>query len=583
MISILKRYLKKYIGEIIGNIAIVAAQMVIQTFLIIGEMQRIIDFGVVEGNFDYILHAGIRMLVFTLLAGVCTVATSYLSAKIVAGVTTALRNDCFHKVLSFSAQEYNEFGISTLMTRTSADCVQIQILLINFLRSCLMLPILIVCIMILVFRVNVTLFSVLFVTFIFTIFLLVYFGAKSSDAFEALQCKVDRISLLVKEKLSGVRSVRAFRNEELEEKKLAGANEGAYNVSIYANSKINFLAPLSLVIMNWAVVVIYFIGSKQLQAGMASISDLLVIFQYLTYFIGSLAAVPILINMIPKAAVSGRRIKELLDYEPEEKQKTVTKYEPVLCANGITEGEVEFKHVIFGYSGATDVIADISFTAMPGKTTAIIGTTGSGKTTIMNLILRLYEMTFGEILIDGKSIRDYDVDYLRSRISYATQKPMIFQDTVYNNIVSYNAACSKERVEAACDASEFTQVLEKLPNGLESEMSQGGMNLSGGQRQRLSLARTLAKDAAIYIFDDTFSALDAKTEASARKKIKEMLKGKTVLMVAQKISTIVDADQIIVLDRGRIAGKGSHKELLENCKEYQEIYKTQCYVEKEGM
>lgn len=583
MLSILKRYLKDYLVEIIVNVVIVAVQMVIQTFLIIGEMQRIIDCGVVTGDFNYIVRAGIRMLLFTLLAGVCTVATSYLSAKIVAGVTKALRNDCFHKVLSFSSQDYNEFGVSTLMTRTSADCVQIQILLINFLRSCLMLPILIVCIMILVFRVNVTLFLILFITFIFTIFFLVYFGAKSSEAFENLQSKVDRISLLVKEKISGVRSIRAFRNEELEEKKLDAANKDAYDASIYANSKINFLAPLSLVIMNWAVVIIYFVGSKQLQSGMASISDLLVIFQYLTYFVGSLAAVPILINMIPKAAVSGRRIQELLDFEPKKMQKTGEGNGITNCNEGITAGEIEFKNVIFGYSGATEVIADISFTAMSGKTTAIIGTTGSGKTTIMNLILRLYEMTFGEILIDGKSIRDYDVDYLRSRISYATQKPMIFQDTVLNNIVSYNGSCSKERVEEACDASEFTQVLDKLPNGLESEMAQGGMNLSGGQRQRLSLARTLAKDAAIYIFDDTFSALDAKTEASARKKIEKMLKGKTVLMVAQKISTIVDADQIIVLDKGRIAGKGSHKELLENCKEYQEIYKTQCYVEKEGM
>ena len=268
---------------------------------------------------------------------------------------------------------------------------------------------------------------------------------------------------------------------------------------------------------------------------------------------------------------------ELLDYEQNVKIAKNTRTE------GITEGEIEFKHVIFGYSGATDVIADVSFTAKPGQTTAFIGTTGSGKTTIMNLILRLYEMNFGEIKIDGTSIRDYDSDYLRSRISYATQKPMVFQDTVKNNIMAYDENCSQERMMAACDASEFAEVLEKLPNGLETEMAQGGMNISGGQRQRLSLARTLAKDADIYIFDDTFSALDAKTEASARRKIKEMLKGKTVLMVAQKISTIVDADQIVVLDRGRIAGKGTHEELLKNCKEYQEIYQTQCYVGKEEM
>ena len=577
MIKLVKHYLKDYIGDILVNLLVTIVQIVFQSVFIINEMKYIIDNGVMQNNMPYIIQSGIKMLIFTVAAGLCTVVTSYLSAKIVAGVVCAIRKDCFSKVIAFSAQDYNKFGVSTLMTRTSADCVQIQILLINFMRSCLMLPIMIGCIMIMIFRMNMVLFWVLTVAFALTIAMLVYFGAKSKASFEILQNKIDRISLLVKEKLVGVRAVRAFRNQNLEEEKLSVANEDAYEAAIMANGKINFLAPISLVIMNWTVVVIYFIGSKQLQAGMASISDLLVIFQYLVYFISSLTAVPILINMLPKAAVSSKRINELLDYEQNVKIAKNTRTE------GITEGEIEFKHVIFGYSGATDVIADVSFTAKPGQTTAFIGTTGSGKTTIMNLILRLYEMNFGEIKIDGTSIRDYDSDYLRSRISYATQKPMVFQDTVKNNIMAYDENCSQERMMAACDASEFAEVLEKLPNGLETEMAQGGMNISGGQRQRLSLARTLAKDADIYIFDDTFSALDAKTEASARRKIKEMLKGKTVLMVAQKISTIVDADQIVVLDRGRIAGKGTHEELLKNCKEYQEIYQTQCYVGKEEM
>ena len=577
MIKLVKHYLKDYIGDILVNLLVTIVQIVFQAVFIINEMKHIIDNGVMQNNMPYIIQSGIKMLIFTVAAGLCTVVTSYLSAKIVAGVVCAIRKDCFSKVIAFSAQDYNKFGVSTLMTRTSADCVQIQILLINFMRSCLMLPIMIGCIMIMIFRMNMVLFWVLTVAFALTIAMLVYFGAKSKAAFEILQEKIDRISLLVKEKLVGVRAVRAFRNQKLEEEKLSFANEDAYQAAITANMKINFLAPISLVIMNWTVVAIYFIGSKQLQAGMASISDLLVIFQYLVYFISSLTAVPILINMLPKAAVSSKRINELLDYEQNVKAAKNTRTE------GITEGEIEFKHVIFGYSGATDVIADVSFTAKPGQTTAFIGTTGSGKTTIMNLILRLYEMNFGEIKIDGTSIRDYDSDYLRSRISYATQKPMVFQDTVRNNIMAYDENCSQERIMDACDASEFAEVLAKLPNGLETEMAQGGMNISGGQRQRLSLARTLAKDADIYIFDDTFSALDAKTEASARRKIKEMLKGKTVLMVAQKISTIVDADQIVVLDRGRIAGKGTHEELLKNCKEYQEIYQTQCYVGKEEM
>lgn len=381
----------------------------------------------------------------------------------------------------------------------------------------------------------------------------------------------------MKEKISGVRAIRAFRNQKYEEEKLEAANTEAYNASIAANAKINFLAPFSLIIMNWTVVLIYFVGTEQLQMKMASISDLLLIFQYLAYFISSIAVIPVLVNLLPKVSVSCERINALLD-DKEEAPLSRSR-----DCNGIENGKVEFNNVIFGYSGATNVITDITFTAKPGKTTAFIGTTGSGKTTIINLLMGLYRMNSGEIKIDGKSIRDYDPDYLRSRISYGTQKAMIFQDIVYNNIAAYNKACSKERVKASCDAAKFSEVLSKLPDGLNSMMAQDGMNISGGQRQRLSLARTLAKDAAIYIFDDTFSALDTKTEASVRKNIKCMLKGKTVIMVAQKISAIADADNIIVLDKGRIAGQGTHDYLLSNCDEYREIYNTQCYTEKEDI
>ena len=312
---------------------------------------------------------------------------------------------------------------------------------------------------------------------------------------------------------------------------------------------------------------------------MVSVSELLLIFQYTAYFLNSLAVVPVLVNLLPKVSVSCRRINELLDYEPpvaavESREKR---------REGITSGEVIFKNVIFGYSGAAEVIADISFTARAGKTTAIIGSTGSGKTTLMNLLAGLYRPTFGDILIDGISTRELDGDYMRSRISYATQRVMVFQDTARNNIGAYDDACTQEQILRACDAAGFTEVLAKMPDGLDTVMSQGGMNISGGQRQRLSLARAAAKQAAVYIFDDSFSALDAKTETCVRKNIKELLRDRTVLMVAQKISTIVDADHIIVLENGRIAGQGTHRELLEHCEVYRKIYETQCYSQKEEL
>lgn len=245
-------------------------------------------------------------------------------------------------------------------------------------------------------------------------------------------------------------------------------------------------------------------------------------------------------------------------------------------------GEIEFKDVIFGYAGATDVITHISLTIPAGRTTAFIGTTGSGKTTIMNLIMGFYEPTFGEIYVDGVSLKERDMNIYRPAISYATQKAYVFQDTVYNNLSMYDAHVTKDRVMAACDAAGFKEVLELMPEGLNTIMAQGGTNISGGQRQRLSLARTVTKEAKIYIFDDTFSALDAKTEKNAREKIFKMLSGKTIVMVAQKIDTIKHADQIVVLKHGQIAGIGRHEELLNTCGEYQEIYKTQNYMEKRG-
>lgn len=577
MIKLLKKYIKNCTPAFVGSVFFVIMQVFVQTVLLMAEMKTILDQGVVQSNMDVIRQSGFKMLFYTLLCGTCSVVGSYLSARVTAKITCDIRKDCFRKVSEMSPQDFNRFGASTLLTRTMADGMQIQILMINILRSSLMVPVIIVCLLILLYQINRQMFWLIFAFFAATVFYLVYFGIKSKPAFVELQNKTDTINLFMREKLSGARAIRAFRNQGFEEEKMAAANQAAYESAVRANAKINFLAPVSCIAMNWAVVITYLLGTRQLQMKMTSISDLLLLFQYLAFLIASLDIVPVLVNMLPKASVSSQRINELLEYE------SVTAPNRNNMQTGIGAGRVEFENVIFGYSGATNVIADISFVAKPGKVTAFIGATGSGKTTIMNLLMGLYQMTFGEIKIDGISIRDFNSDYLRSRISFATQRAMVFQDTVFHNISAYDEAVTSQDVLSACDDAGFTEVLNKMPDGLNTIMAQGGMNISGGQRQRLSLARAIAKDADIYIFDDTFSALDAKTEAAVRGKIKERLKGKTVFMVAQKISTIADADHIIVLEKGRIAGQGTHDELMASCREYQEIYKTQCYMEEESL
>ena len=571
MLSLYKKYLGHYTPFVIATFITTCIIYFFQLCLLLPESKRIIDKGVNLQNTDVIWQSGIMMVIFTLIIGICNLLNAYFSSKATAGFTCSVRKACFTKANSLSPQDFAKFGESTLLNRTMADVVNITVVTINALRLWMAIPILIVTELFIIALNNVYIFMVLAFFFILTVTFLIVFMAKSRKNFEYLQQKLDKINLNMRERIVGIRHIRAFGNEELVYEKSAKGNEDVYNEAISANSKINFLSPVAMVVMNWVVVLIYILGTQQIKEGMASISQLLLIFQYISSFILSLMTIPFLINILPKGMVSARRINELLNFEP-------TKYETAQhIKKDKTLGKVEFRNVVFGYSGALDVIADISFTAQAGKTTAFIGTTGSGKTTVMNLMQGLYLPTFGDILIDDISIRNADENWLRSCFSYGTQRPMIFQDTVKNNI---SRTVSDERIKQACDASCFSEILAQKNEGLEFQLAQGGMNLSGGQRQRLSLARTVARDAPIYIFDDTFSALDAQTEKKSRKAINNMLKGKTIIMVAQKINTIRDADNIIVLEKGRIAGQGKHDDLLKSCKVYQEIYQTQCYLDK---
>ncbi|MDD6776937.1 ABC transporter ATP-binding protein [Methanobrevibacter sp.] len=543
---------------------------------IINMSKVILDNGVKVNNFEVIYNSGILMLIYTLGSMIMVTLVSYITSYITGKVSFDLRSKMFRKVTDLSLYDFNKFESASLMNRATGDINVIQLFILNLLRSCLLIPFVIVGVIIETVLINRTLAAILIVFFIITILFMFIKGNKSIIFFNKLQVSVDRLNLLLREKVYGVRSIRAFGKEDYERNKFEKANDDSYELNIESSLKLYYVAPMAVLLMNVAVVIIYYVGGIQLQYNMVNVADLLLFFQYITYFLSSLALIPFIVKIMPKAIVASNRIEEVFEYEP------------ILLNNPIKQEYkedsfkgVEFNNVIFGYSGAKDVIADINFKAPKGTTTALIGATGSGKSTVMYLLNRMYDPTFGEILIDGVNIKDIDLKELHSKISFGSQKSMVFNDTVIENIRMSDDSITREDIERACEITLFTDAFKSLPSGIDSIIEENGTNISGGQRQRLSLARTIAKDSDIYIFDDTFSALDMKTEKIVRENIKELLKDKTVFMVAQKISTIIDADNILVFDAGRIVCQGTHEELLEKCEIYKEIYESQAYMNKE--
>ncbi|WP_295029511.1 ABC transporter ATP-binding protein [uncultured Methanobrevibacter sp.] len=543
---------------------------------IINMSKVILDNGVKVNNFEVIYNSGILMLIYTLGSMIMVTLASYITSYITGKVSFDLRSKMFRKVTDLSLYDFNKFESASLMNRATGDINVIQLFILNLLRSCLLIPFVIVGVIIETVLINRTLAAILIVFFIITILFMFIKGNKSIIFFNKLQVSVDRLNLLLREKVYGVRSIRAFGKEDYERNKFEKANDDSYELNIESSLKLYYVAPMAVLLMNVAVVIIYYVGGIQLQYNMVNVADLLLFFQYITYFLSSLALIPFIVKIMPKAIVASNRIEEVFEYEP------------ILLNNPIKQEYkedsfkgVEFNNVIFGYSGAKDVIADINFKAPKGTTTALIGATGSGKSTVMYLLNRMYDPTFGEILIDGVNIKDIDLKELHSKISFGSQKSMVFNDTVIENIRMSDDSITREDIERACEITLFTDAFKSLPSGIDSIIEENGTNISGGQRQRLSLARTIAKDSDIYIFDDTFSALDMKTEKIVRENIKELLKDKTVFMVAQKISTIIDADNILVFDAGRIVCQGTHEELLEKCEIYKEIYESQAYMNKE--
>lgn len=565
MKRLLKDYLLPYSKLIILTAFFVFVHVALQ-INIMSMTQTILDNGVKHHNLGLIWNTGLVMFILTLILAVAMFSSSYLSAHITASLVCDIREDMFNKINSLSPTDYKRFSISSLMTRATSDATIVQSFMINFLRDCLLIPFVLIGIIVAMSMINLKLASILIVCFITTVTLMIVYSKQSVEIFSQVQEILDHLNLLLKEKILGARSIRAFGKEKYETKKFEKYNINSYEGSLHAANKIYFLTPLALIIMNLAIVLVYYFGSLEIQAGLARVSDLILFFQYSTFFIGSLGLIPFIVNTIPKFIVSSGRIEEVLYYDTE----LSNNYELTQPNNGT----VEFKNVNFSYNPGRNVLNDICFKAAPGTVTAFIGSTGSGKTSIINLLTRFYDPDNGQILIDGTDIRNIDITGLRDNVSLSSQEVMILNDTARNNILMGSNLTDKE-LESVCDDSLFSEVINKLPEGLNTQMSQSGMNISGGEKQRLNIARSLAKNANIYIFDDSFSSLDNKKERIISDKIFNRLKAKTIFLVSQKINNIIDADNIIVLDKGRIESQGTHEQLLESSSIYQEIYQTQ--------
>ena len=527
---------------------------------------------------DYIIYSGLKMLGYALGSAVGAILVGFLASRIAAGFSKDLREAVFEKVTHFSNENLNTFSTSSLITRTTNDIQQLQMTVAMFLRIVMYAPIIGVGAILHVIEsgANMTwilaLCVVIILSVVFMIFMIVM------PKFKIMQKMIDKMNSVVRELLDGMLVIRAFNNEHLEEAKFDKANKDITSISLFTTRAMAFMMPIMMFLMNGTTLMILWFGSKQVDAGIIQVGSIMAFMQYAMQVIMAFLMITMVAIMLPRANVSALRIHEVLSSEITVKDKS----NPVDFSSSM-RGVVSFKNVSFRYPGADeDVLSNISFETKPGETTAFIGSTGSGKSTLINLVPRFYDVTSGSICVDGVDIRDVKQADLRSRIGYVPQKGMLLSGDIESNLLYSKKDASKKDIESALDISQSTEFVSKKPEGIHSEISQGGTNVSGGQRQRLSIARAIVRKPEIYIFDDSFSALDFKTDANLREALATSCKEtkSTVLLVAQRISSILHADQIIVLDEGKMVGKGTHAELMESCDVYQQIASSQLTKEE---
>ncbi len=577
MPGLLARYLRPYRSQI----SVVLVLLLIQAMgnLYLPDLNGdIINYGVVTGDNDYILRTGGLMLIVTAVLGVAAVVSVYLSARIAMGFGRDVRSAIFSKVETFSQVEVNHFGPASLITRNTNDVLQVQTVVLMSLTIMISAPILIIGGIIMALRTDVPLSGLLLIVIPLMALVIGLVMTRAIPLFRAVQVKIDRINQVMRETLSGIRVIRAFVRTEHEEKRFDVASLDLFQTQLRVTRLFAITIPTMTLILSLSTVAVMWFGAARVDSGDLSIGNLTAFLQYLMQILFAVLTAVFMFILIPRAMVSSGRIREVLDTAPSIHDPAVAVLpDPASPERGV----VEFRDVSFGYPGAEQpVLNDIAFRAEPGKTTAIVGSTGSGKTTLINLIPRLYDATTGSVMVDGVDVREMDREDLWTRIGLIPQKAFLFTGTVASNLRYGDEEATDDELWKALEIAQGRDFVREMEGGLEAPITQGGTNVSGGQRQRLSIARAIVRNAPIYVFDDSFSALDFTTDARLREALGRELGGSTVIIVAQRVGTILHADQIIVMDGGRIVGIGTHHELLETNQTYREIVFSQLSEEE---
>lgn len=539
-------------------------------------MSDIVNDGITAGNIHYIVQVGFKMLGISFLSAGCNVMVGLIGSRTAAGLCRSLRQDVFVAVESFSNAELDQFSTSSLITRTTNDITQIQQLVVMMIKIVFYAPIMAVGGILHALAKDTSMSWVIAVAVGMLFFVVLSIFSVVMPRFQFIQKLIDRLNLVVRENLDGMLVIRAFDTQKFEENRFDKVNKRLTETNLFVNRMTSLMMPAMMLIMNLTTVLVVWVGSNQVSGFKMEVGDMMAYMQYVMQIIMAFLMMSMMFILIPRAVVSIRRVVEVLNTRP-----SITDCADTAMPEKPVRGEVEYRHVNFHYPGGDeDVLHDITFTAKPGQTTAFIGSTGSGKSTLVNLLPRFYDVTDGEILIDGVDIRRWPLHELRKILGFVPQKGILFSGTIESNLAYGDREADNEQILKAASIAQAMEFIESKPELFDTPIAQGGGNVSGGQKQRLSIARALVRNAPVNVFDDSFSALDFKTDSKLRAALKSETGSSTVFLVAQRISTIMGAEQIIVLDHGSICGKGTHRELMENCSVYREIALSQLSEEE---